>query len=249
MTATKYAADAGAAETGAASEPREQPVFASAGARWAAIWKLMIFDHGVLRLFFYNRWRLSSEAWRSAQPAPWQVRAMARRGLKTVVTLRGGRQAEAYAAYALEKEACRDSGIALKEIKLLSRGAPKPEQLEAAFEALESIEYPALFHCKSGADRAGLMSALYVLVRGSGDLDEAKAQLALRYGHFRHSKTGVLDAFLESYGDAKARADADGRPLDFVTWTRTEYDWKALQASVRARPWADVLVDHVLRRE
>ncbi len=29
----------------------------------------------------------------------------------------------------------------------------------------DRIEYPALFHCKSGADRVGLMAALYLFFK------------------------------------------------------------------------------------
>ena len=29
----------------------------------------------------------------------------------------------------------------------------------------ETIEYPAVMHCKSGADRAGIMAALYLILK------------------------------------------------------------------------------------
>ena len=66
-----------------------------------------------------------------------------------------------------------------------------------ARDLFNSIEKPALMHCKSGADRAGLMAALYVLIHCKKPVAEAMKQLSLRYLHVRQAKTGMLDSFLK----------------------------------------------------
>jgi len=43
-----------------------------------------------------------------------------------------------------------------------------------------TLEYPILMHCKSGADRVGLMSALYLHTRHGVPISEARRQLSLR---------------------------------------------------------------------
>ena len=48
-----------------------------------------------------------------------------------------------------------------------------------------------MMHCKSGADRAGLMSALYLLIVEKRPAREAAQQLAWKYGHVRQAKTGL----------------------------------------------------------
>ena len=58
----------------------------------------------------------------------------------------------------------------------------------AAF--LAKLEYPVLVHCKSGADRAGLFAALFLILREGATVAEAREELSPRYGHFRHAKTG-----------------------------------------------------------
>ena len=58
------------------------------------------------------------------------------------------------------------------EFKLHSRGAPTIDQIFLSKKLFE-IEYPALIHCKSGADRTGLMATLYLINKGI-DVDEAK---------------------------------------------------------------------------
>ena len=50
---------------------------------------MLVIDHGVFRLFYVNRHRLGDRAWRSAQPAPHHIRALKRRGLRTIINLRG----------------------------------------------------------------------------------------------------------------------------------------------------------------
>jgi protein tyrosine phosphatase (PTP) superfamily phosphohydrolase (DUF442 family) len=119
---------------------------------------MLLVDHGVFRLIYVNRHRLGGRAWRSAQPTPRHIRALRRRGLRTIVNLRGERLC---GSYWLEQRACERKGIAMINFQLRSRAAPTREEIKGARELFERIEYPVLFHCKSGADRVGLMSALY----------------------------------------------------------------------------------------
>jgi hypothetical protein len=100
-----------------------------------------------------------------------------------------------------------------------------------------------LMHCKSGADRAGLMAALYVLIHCKKPAAEAIKQLSLRYLHVRQAKTGMLDSFFEAYAPYEAQGMA------FFDWVDTIYDPQALHDEFMARPWAEKLVDGILRRE
>jgi protein tyrosine/serine phosphatase len=209
--------------------------------RLSAWTNMLLVDHGIFRLLYCNRHRVDDGLWRSAQPAPHDIRWAARRGIRTVVTLRGGRS---FGSWPLEREACERAGIALVELPLYSRAVPTREAIHAVDRALKSIAYPALMHCKSGADRAGIAAALYlILVRGASAA-EAAAQLHLRYGHVKSAKTGILDAFLDRY-----REDGEAAGLSFLEWVDTRYDPDAITASYRSTLWTDLLLDRVLRRE
>ncbi|MEL6978336.1 MAG: tyrosine-protein phosphatase [Pseudomonadota bacterium] len=209
-------------------------------------WASMFFvDHGFFRYAYLNLWRIDAQAYRSAQPGPRHIRRVARLGVKTIVNLRGGRE---FGSYPLEREACAREGLAYEEIRLWSRQAPPLETLEALEELLDRIEYPALFHCKSGADRAGVMSALYLVLRGA-PATEAKRQLSLKFGHVRQSKTGVLDVFIERFAQAQEEAAARGETLSFMDWARRDYDFRALNKEVKTKAWANWLVDGLLDRE
>lgn len=215
--------------------------------RRLSAWLDMVFvDHGFFRYVYLNRHKLSDRAYRSAQPAPHHIRAAAKDGVRTIISLRGGRE---LGSYPLEVEACRRHGLAFEELTLRSRAAPTVDAIEGAAALFERVEYPVLFHCKSGADRAGLMSALYMLLVEGADAETAGRQLSLRYGHIKQGKTGVLDAFIAAFAAAERAAAARGEQLDFLTWVRTDYDPAALMASFQSARWGSFLVDKVLRRE
>jgi protein tyrosine/serine phosphatase len=202
---------------------------------------LLIVDHGILRIFHLNRHRVGPGLWRSAQPSPRDIARLARSGLRTIVNLRGGRS---HGAWQLEKDAAERHGIAIVDLVLRSREAPDRETLLALPAFFEGLAYPALAHCKSGADRAGLFAALYLLVVEKADARRALQELTLLKGHFRYAQTGILDAFLEAYRD-----EGEARGKTFLDWVREDYDPAALAARFRPRPFASLLADTILRRE
>jgi len=207
---------------------------------WA--WIDMVFvDHGIFRLIYLNKHRVSPQFWRAAQPTPGQLHQSGRDGVKTVVNLRGGRE---FGSWPLEREACEQSNLQLVDFVIRSRGAPDRERIASAKVFFEGLTYPVLAHCKSGADRAGFMATLYLLVHEQRPLDEALKQLSWRYGHFKFAKTGILDAFFERY-----RVEGLEKGIDFQTWVETIYDPEALEHSFKTKPWADWFVEHILRRE
>lgn len=213
----------------------------STGQRVSAWINMLFVDHGIIRLIYVNEQHVGPAFKRSAQPAPHDIRRMAREGIRTIINLRGGRE---HGAWPLQREACERHGIALRELTIRSRGAPDKETLLALPDFFASIAYPALAHCKSGADRAGLFSALYLLVHQGRPVAEAKQQLALKYGHVRFAKTGILDAFLDLY-----EREGEARGIGFIDWVRDVYDPAALETSFHAGFWASLLVDRLMRRE
>ncbi|MEO0670764.1 MAG: protein tyrosine phosphatase [Pseudomonadota bacterium] len=202
---------------------------------------MLFVDHGIFRVAYLNRHRLDADAQRAAQPTPGQIGRLANRGLKTIVNLRGARRC---GAYWLEERACKRHGVELVNFTLRSRAAPSKSEIEGARRLLHDIQYPMLLHCKSGADRAGLMSVLYMHVRAGQPIEEARKQLSLRFGHIRQAQTGILDAFFDRYVADNAKA-----PIAFFDWVEQVYDPQALVEEFQSNSWADRLVDTLLRRE
>ncbi|MBU2582384.1 MAG: protein tyrosine phosphatase [Alphaproteobacteria bacterium] len=202
---------------------------------------MLLIDHGVFRLIYLNKHALDDDAWRSAQPAPHHFTALKREGVKTIVNLRGERMC---GSFWLEEERCRELGLNLINFQVRSRAAPEAELIHRAKALFERIEYPMLMHCKSGADRAGIMSVLYRHFREGVPIEEARNELSLRFGHFRQADTGILDAVFDRYV-----ADNAIEPMSFMDWVDTRYDPEEIEQSFKANGWATRFVGTVLQRE
>nr|WP_246408406.1 sulfur transferase domain-containing protein [Parvularcula dongshanensis] len=224
--------------------------FATRRGRRRAWRSLLLDDHGALRLVYDNTHRLSPKLWRTYQPSPSRIARWAGMGVKTIVNLRGLRNHERQPGfYYLEEEAARRHGVRLVNLRAYSREAPKRDFVLDLAALFETMDYPAILHCKSGADRAGLASTLYLFLHERRPLDEALRQLSFRYGHVRHGKTGVLGAFFGAYREAARAEDAEETPEHFLSWVRNDYDREAVQAAFRPTRLGSLLTERILRRE
>ncbi|CAN5785664.1 tyrosine-protein phosphatase [soil metagenome] len=199
-------------------------------------------DHAYLRLGFSNAHWISDELVRTNQPWPFQLAEWKRRGVKTIINLRGGFDAS---FHALEKDACLRLGLTMVDFTITSREVPSRARVHGAKALFETIEYPALMHCKSGADRAGIMSVFYMHFRQGKTIREALDQLSLKYLHIKQGKTGVLDYTFERYL-------AEGEPAgqSFLEWVDSPaYDEAAIKADFRSQMWGRLLTEGVLKRE
>lgn len=213
--------------------------------RWsdrASAWlHLLLIDHGIFRLVYLNSHRVGDRVWRAAQPAPHDLGRFARKGVRTVMCIRAGVDLP---GLELEREACERLGLDLIEVKLRGRAAPSREAIEELIALFRRIEYPVLIHCKSGADRTGLVAAIYKLVIEQRPLAEAMGELSPWYGHLRGSRAGILDAFFDAYA-----AEGASIGLSFETWLLEVYDADRLSTTFRDRPWITWFTDTILRRE
>jgi len=205
-------------------------------------WSDSLFvDHAIFRLPWRN-WDvvIPGKLYRSNHPTPGALAQAKRKfGLKTLVNLRGHR---ACGSDALSREAAKNLGLAHVDMAFESRGAPHKERILRFYDLYQKLAFPALMHCKSGADRAGLASGLALLFEGGRAADALK-HLSWRYLHSSKARTGILDAFFLRY-----QREAEGR-IGFMDWIRNEYDETKLIADFRADGLASFITDQVLRRE
>ena len=201
----------------------------------------LLVDHAVFRVLWDN-WAtvVPGRLYRSNHPTPGRLAAAARRhGLRTLINLRGRRQC---GSDALSRDAAARLELAHVDMAFESRGAPHRERILRFARIWREVETPALMHCKSGADRAGLAAGLVLLLEGRSAA-EAAQQLSWRFGHFNRSRTGVLDAFFVRYA-----VEAEGR-RPFLDWVEHEYDEVALKRDFVAGGLSSFVTDRVLRRE
>jgi protein tyrosine/serine phosphatase len=199
-------------------------------------------DHAVLRLGYQNAHWITDEIVRASQPWPHQLARWKARGIRTVLNLRGPADG---GAQRIEREACAALGLELVEFRVSSKEAPTRAQILEAQRLFETLAYPVLMHCKSGADRTGLMSVLYLNLRKAMPIREAISQLGLRYLHLKSGRPGVLDAVFARY-----LAEAEPAGLSFIDWVRSPaYDPAAIQADYARRMKRGWLTERLLRRE
>ncbi|MBC7800751.1 MAG: tyrosine-protein phosphatase [Gemmatimonadaceae bacterium] len=214
---------------------------ATTGGRAAAWRDSLLVDHAVFRAVWTNFAPvLPGRLYRSNHPTPGHLAAATRRlGLRTLINLRGSRKC---GSDALSREAAGRLGLHHVDMAFESRGAPHRDRILRFHEIYQTLELPALMHCKSGADRAGLASGLAIMFEG-GTAADALKQLSWRFGHWSRARTGVLDAFFVHYASV-----AEGR-VPFLDWVQTEYDEHALKRAFVAGGLSSFITDQVLRRE
>jgi protein tyrosine phosphatase (PTP) superfamily phosphohydrolase (DUF442 family) len=132
--------------------------------------------------------------YRSAQLSRSELETLARRyGIESVLNLRGANPGRGW--YDGEIAAARDLGIAHYDYALSAKRFVTPQQIAQLLAIVRRAPKPLLIHCESGADRSGLVAALYDYAIGGDSAAEADRQLSLAYGHFPYltSRTGAMD--------------------------------------------------------
>lgn len=183
-------------------------------------------DHGILRYRWHNFAEVAPGVFRSNHPNHKRFEAYAKMGIKTILTLRGGR---GRAPFRFEEESCRLLGMDLIVMELSARRATPRDALLELIHHLETIPKPFLFHCKSGADRTGLAAAVYLLHVAGAPLSVAKKQLSMRFVHLKVTKTGVLDYMIYLYGKRLEQG-----AISFKDWVAAEYDAERTQKEFNA---------------
>lgn len=183
-------------------------------------------DHGILRTFWTNFHHIAPDVARSNHPGHARLTSYADAGFRAVLNLRGS---GLYPAFALERQSCAALGLMLHDIRLRARRAPDRDALLLLFDTFDTIQRPFVMHCKSGADRAGLASALYLLDQGASIAD-ARAQLSVRYLHLRFTRAGIQGLFLDTYANRLTQG-----PITVRDWVRDEYDAAVLTERFAAR--------------
>ncbi len=190
------------------------------GRFWAKV-HYHVFDHAFLRILWTNFYQIAPGVYRSNHPTHARFEKYAAMGIKTVVNLRG---TDPQSFHILEVESCAKLGLTLINTKLHARDAPSRRRLLEVISALRAAERPMMFHCKSGADRAGMVAAMYLMIFENVPVAEAKQQLSLKYLHLKSTATGIQDYILDVYEARTARA-----PIGFEDWIATEYDKQAIK--------------------
>jgi protein tyrosine phosphatase (PTP) superfamily phosphohydrolase (DUF442 family) len=165
---------------------------------------------------------LPGQVYRSAQLSGPQLESMIQKlGVRTVVNLRGC--CDPLAWYVDECRATHHLGVAQEDIRFSAGHLPSTLEVRRFLEVLDHSEYPLLFHCRRGADRTGMASAMVRLLQTSDTVDQARRQLGLRYGHVAIGRPAYLDRFLDLYEEFLRDHGLAHSPANFRYWIEHGY--------------------------
>ena len=145
--------------------------------------------------------------YRSAQLSKSEIGAAVREyAIKSVLNLRGAHAGQSW--YDDELAAAGELGLAHFDYPLSSKHFVTSQQIEEILDIVRKAPKPLLIHCKSGADRSGLVAALYRFSETGASAAEADGELTLLYGHFPYltSQSGAMDESFWAFVKGAARA-------------------------------------------
>jgi protein tyrosine phosphatase (PTP) superfamily phosphohydrolase (DUF442 family) len=183
---------------------------------------------GLVTFTFRNPWFHGNfgvvdggRVFRSAQPLDGLPGLIAEKRIKTVLNLRGGSDADPW--YWAEVAATKRLGIDFYDLPLVATVRPTRKQLLTVLDLLDRCKYPLLIHCKSGSDRTGLVSALYLMSRKGIAPERAENAFSLYYGHVPLLGTRHLHEPLREYADWLRTCQIDHTSERFKEWVAHDY--------------------------
>ncbi|OGQ17889.1 MAG: hypothetical protein A3B70_02710 [Deltaproteobacteria bacterium RIFCSPHIGHO2_02_FULL_40_11] len=132
--------------------------------------------------------------YRSAQPDRDDLKYYAKKyKIRTILNLRFQRNIESF-----EVSFANKKGIQFISIPMDPDEPPTPEQLNQYFDLLLNGEnYPIWMHCKGGADRTGIMAALYRIEFLGWSKNDAITEM-ISFFHFPPAHPNLID-FIHAY--------------------------------------------------
>jgi protein tyrosine/serine phosphatase len=140
--------------------------------------------HTVVPGTLYRSGQLTERQW---------ITALHHYGIRSVLNLRGAHPASAW--YQREVQLAAQHGVAHYDVRMSAIRELDPGTRTTILALLRQAPKPLLIHCQSGADRAGLIAALYLFALEGQQAEIAGQQLSLFYGHVPYfwSRSGAMD--------------------------------------------------------
>jgi protein tyrosine phosphatase (PTP) superfamily phosphohydrolase (DUF442 family) len=153
-----------------------------------------------------NAGRVTPNLYRGAQPSPEGFAALRRLGVNTIVSFTFGPDSTAR-----EAQLVRGLGMDYVNIPWSADHEPSPDQVSHFLALLRERSHDVLFlHCWQGADRTGVMVAIYRIWHDGWSAGDAVDEMKAFHYHFLFQPH--LQRFVEAFGRAHPASPPPGAP-------------------------------------
>ena len=115
-----------------------------------------------------NLHRITPTLYRSEQPTPLGFQNLEKLGIRTVINLR---------AFNSDDDEVRGTQLRTERVRILTWNVDDAHVIDVMRLLRNTADGPFLIHCQHGADRTGLMSAMYRVLEQGWTVDDALAEL------------------------------------------------------------------------
>lgn len=230
-------------EASPASEPspanplaaREQPATVAAPAKTSsrkrrATWLIFLLSAitsgtgywVVVRFVFFNFHEVvPGQVYRCAQPSPaFLEKTVQGKGIRSILKMNKNSEI----AWAGQEAAIADKlGVRLIELPLPTRRLLSRQELLDLIDRLENAPRPLLIHCKAGADRTGVASAIIAMISGQSFDQAVDDQLRVAYLHVGYPGEDIADVLWQYKSERLAKGLPTAGWKEFSTWANDDY--------------------------
>ena len=154
-----------------------------------------------------NLHRITPMLYRSEQPTALGMQNLEKLGIRTIINLR---------AFNDDEEEVRGTNLRTERTKILTWRVDDKHVIEVMTMLKKSENGPFLIHCQHGADRTGLMSAMYRMLEQNWSAEDALAELT-GGGYGYHSMWRNIKRYVRSADVGALRAAIGGVPTGSTT--------------------------------
>ena len=142
-----------------------------------------------------NLHRISPTLYRSEQPTALGMKNLERLGIRTIINLR---------AFNDDKDEVKGTSLRTERVKILTWRIDDKHVIEVMRMLRKAENGPFLIHCQHGADRTGLMSAMYRVLEQGWTPEDALTEL-IDGGYGYHSMWKNIVRYVRSVDAASLR--------------------------------------------